>query len=127
LRRDLERRCIGDHGSQNLAIVSSDRLCFSRPWAGVPTGLLISLQDLEDNARDNLSSLAEKAGLSLEQCHVVVGPVATRVVEHAVDVGADLILVGGHGRHGFKKLLGSTANAVLNRATVDVLVVRLGE
>jgi len=82
---------------------------------------------LEDNARDNLSSLAEKAGLSLEQCHVVVGPVATRVVEHAVDVGADLILVGGHGRHGFKKLLGSTANAVLNRATVDVLVVRLGE
>ena len=95
--------------------------------AGVPTGLLVSMQDLEDSAKANLRRLTEKAGLSPDQCHVAVGPVAARVVEHAVDAGADLVLVGGHGRHGFKALLGSTANAVLNRATLDVLVIRLGD
>jgi universal stress protein A len=38
---------------------------------------------------------------------------------------ADLIVVGSHGRHGIKMLLGSTANAVLHHAHCDVLAVRL--
>ena len=36
----------------------------------------------------------------------------------------DLIIVGAHGVHGIKKLIGSTAQSVLNNATCDVLAVR---
>ncbi|TNF89176.1 MAG: universal stress protein, partial [Gammaproteobacteria bacterium] len=41
--------------------------------------------------------------------------------------GADVIVVGSHGRHGLALLLGSTANGVLHGATCDVLAVRVGE
>ncbi|MGB1202845.1 MAG: universal stress protein [Alloalcanivorax venustensis] len=40
---------------------------------------------------------------------------------------ADLIVLGSHGKHGIRLLLGSTANAVLHRATCDVLAVRIPE
>ena len=43
----------------------------------------------------------------------------------AKEHGADLIVVGSHGRHGLALLLGSTANAVLHGAPCDVLAVRI--
>ncbi|MDH3609474.1 MAG: universal stress protein, partial [Gammaproteobacteria bacterium] len=39
-------------------------------------------------------------------------------------IKADLIIVGAHGAHGIKKLIGSTAQSVLNNSTCDVLAVR---
>jgi universal stress protein A len=41
--------------------------------------------------------------------------------------GADLIIVGSHGRKGFALLLGSTSNSVLHGASCDVLAVRVAE
>lgn len=38
---------------------------------------------------------------------------------------ADLIVIGSHGRHGLGRLLGSTANGVLQGAPCDVLAVRI--
>ncbi len=62
-------------------------------------------------------------------------PCATKVVEEhvvheaiiaeAVATGADLIIIGSHGRQGFEKvLLGSVTQRVLARAKIPVLVVR---
>ena len=48
-------------------------------------------------------------------------------VQRANAKGADLIIVGSHGRHGLALLLGSTANGVLHGATCDVLAVRVGD
>ena len=45
----------------------------------------------------------------------------------ADEAGADLIVVGSHGRHGLALLLGSTANGVLHGAMCDVLAVRVGK
>ena len=45
----------------------------------------------------------------------------------AKDIGADLIVVGSHGRYGLALLMGSTANGVLHGATCDVLAVRVGQ
>ena len=42
------------------------------------------------------------------------------------EAGADIIVVGSHGRHGLALLLGSTANGVLHGASCDVLAVRVG-
>jgi universal stress protein A len=44
----------------------------------------------------------------------------------AVERGADLIVIGSHGRHGLQLLLGSTANGVLHLSECDVLAVRVG-
>ncbi|MDR0479176.1 MAG: universal stress protein [Burkholderiaceae bacterium] len=63
-------------------------------------------------------------------------PVQPRIVEaHAIwrgildtanDVGADLIVMGSHGRRGLEKLvLGSVAQSVLAHAGISTLVVRI--
>jgi len=47
------------------------------------------------------------------------------ILEVAAAIPADLIVMGSHGRRGFKRLvLGSVAEAVLREATCPVLVVR---
>ncbi len=43
----------------------------------------------------------------------------------AIDRHCDLIVMGSHGRHGIRLLLGSTANAVLHDMPCDILAVRL--
>ncbi len=52
------------------------------------------------------------------------GHAPTQILRLAEDKGVDLIIVGSHGRHGWRLLLGSTANAVLHGARCDVLAVR---
>ena len=51
--------------------------------------------------------------------------VSERIVEHAVTSGADLIVLGTHGRRGVDRLLiGSDAEQVARMASVPVLLVR---
>jgi nucleotide-binding universal stress UspA family protein len=57
--------------------------------------------------------------------HVRVGTPTEEIVDLAKDTSADLIVVGTHGRTGIKRLLlGSVAEAVVERAGCAVLVVR---
>ena len=51
---------------------------------------------------------------------------ATACLKLAEEQSVDLIIIGSHGRHGLALLLGSTANAVLHHAKIDVLAVRVG-
>ena len=47
------------------------------------------------------------------------------ILETAAEIGADLIVMGSHGRKGLEKLvLGSVAQRVLSHATLPVMVVR---
>ncbi len=57
---------------------------------------------------------------------VVASSIKGTIHEVAKDAGADLIVVGSHGRHGLALLFsGSTANSVLHDAPCDVLAVRV--
>jgi nucleotide-binding universal stress UspA family protein len=57
--------------------------------------------------------------------HVVDAAPATAICEVAEEVGADLILVGTHGRTGVRRaLLGSVAEKVVREAACPVLVMR---
>ena len=56
---------------------------------------------------------------------VLEGHPAREIRRHAVERGADLVVVGAHGRHGWRLLLGSTANAVLHGLACDVLCVHI--
>lgn len=60
-----------------------------------------------------------------EEARVERGAVAETVIAAAQDWGADLIVLGTHGRRGLAHLvLGSVAEAVVRGATVPVLTVR---
>ena len=57
--------------------------------------------------------------------HLLEGHAATLVQQHAEKHDHDLIVLGTHGRHGIRRLLGSTANAMLHGTQCNVLAVRV--
>ena len=79
----------------------------------------------EPTARERLRQYAREEGLDHAEQHVSSGYTKQEILDQADAIGADLIVVGSHGRHGLALLLGSTANAVLHGAPCDVLAVRL--
>lgn len=93
--------------------------------------LLPVLPELPDEtllreSRVALAELAEKLEMKDVELAVVNAPSTKEgILGAARDHGADLIVVGSHGRHGLALLLGSTANAVLHGAPCDVLAVRI--
>lgn len=91
---------------------------------GVPAGIDVE-QELMKAANEMMATQAEKAGLKGCETIVQQGPAKYVVLEKAKDIKADLIVVGSHGRHGVRLLLGSTANAILHSAHCDVLAVRI--
>lgn len=76
-------------------------------------------------ARKQIETEAGRYGVSADDVHVNIGGPATQIVDTAKALGADLIVLGSHGKHGLGLLLGSTANAVLHQAQCDVLTVRI--
>ena len=69
--------------------------------------------------------LAVAAGVTLTPLHVSGLPAAEGVIKAAKETGADLIVMGSHGRRGLGRLLlGSQAAEVLAHAEVPVLVIK---
>lgn len=90
------------------------------------------LRDLEDaitaEITSNVRESAASFGIDPDRVTVRIGRPASEIRAAAEKVGADLIVIGSHGRHGVSgMLLGSTANGVLHGAPCDVLTVRIGD
>jgi len=86
----------------------------------------IDLTDqMVEAARTRIAKLGELVGVPEDHRLVEVGSPRMEIVRVAEEIGIDLIVVGSHGRHGIKLLLGSTASSVIHHATCDVLAVRL--
>ena len=88
------------------------------------------LKDMEATmSREITDSVRERVarfGIPPERVAVLYGRPASEIQAQADKVGADLIVVGSHGRHGLSRvMLGSTANGVLHGAKCDVLTVRI--
>lgn len=67
----------------------------------------------------------EAAGVAVKTSVVEGHVVYKGIVETAQAIGADLVVMGSHGRRGLEKLmLGSVTQRVLSHANVPVLVVR---
>ena len=66
------------------------------------------------------------AGLdSSESISVLLEPAKTIIIDEAARLGADLIVLGSHGRHGVDRfLLGSVSEAVAMHAPCSVEVIR---
>lgn len=86
---------------------------------------LLDEQALRESAVTRLQEFANAHSLAEVAQHVVVGSTRFEILRIAAEQGCDLIVLGSHGRHGWSRLLGSTARAVLNDAPCDVLAVRV--
>lgn len=91
---------------------------------GVSAGVDVEHMLLEQ-AQQTMKDVAAQLNLPEAQQIVKLGPSKVLILDEAKALSADLIVVGSHGRHGVRLLLGSTANAVLHGADCDVLAVRL--
>ena len=81
-------------------------------------------EDLLKRAKEQLEDAGRQFGVPAARQYLERGHAPTQILRLAQDKGVDLIIVGSHGRHGWRLLLGSTANAVLHGARCDVLAVR---
>ena len=116
----------------------------SRPWPAETSVNILSVIDLfefiprTDDAEEfikNEDELAEKLVASareriekqgiLATGQVLRGYPATEIVDCAAESGADLVMVGSHGRSGIARMiLGSTARTVVRTAPCSVEIVR---
>ncbi|MFT7470435.1 MAG: universal stress protein A [Kiritimatiellia bacterium] len=84
-------------------------------------------QQILDHADSLLADLADKVGIDKSNIHTVLGTPAPEIRKIASELGADAIVIGGHGHSGWKVMLGATANKLLHGATCDVLTVHVGD
>lgn len=80
---------------------------------------------LKTEAEQLMERIATELNVPDERCIVLEGPAKYVILDEAEKTNADLIIVGSHGRHGVRLLLGSTANSILHGAQCDVLAVRV--
>ena len=57
--------------------------------------------------------------------HQVLGGHPSKVLHEQTEVDVDVVVIGTHGRHGWRLLLGSTPNAVIHGTPCSVLAVRV--
>ncbi len=81
-------------------------------------------QQVEQEAKKALADLSTKCEIPADQQIIANGPPQRIVLEQAKALKVDLIIVGGHGRHGISLLLGSTADGIMHHADCDVLAIR---
>jgi len=79
---------------------------------------------LKANAESELHKKIQNYNLGNVTCLAEVGVPRFSILFVAKDKKVDLIIVGAHGLHGIKKIIGSTAKSVLNNAKCDVLAIR---
>jgi len=77
-----------------------------------------------ESATEAMAKLGEFFKVPEDKQQVKVGSIKRTILEFAEREDIDLIIVSSHSRHGLAKLLGSTANAIANRADCDVLILR---
>jgi universal stress protein A len=93
----------------------------------VPMDLSAVQEQIQDQAKSHMKDFGARLNIDPEQQHLIFGRPESEIHRVAEEEGADLIVVGSHGRHGLALLLGSTANGVLHGANCDVLAVRVGK
>lgn len=88
-------------------------------------GWMIDEEELVNTAAKRLKAWLDEHGFQVSSQEVLAGVAKHDIVRTAEQRASDLIVLGSHGRHGIRYLLGATADAVLHHASCDVLAVRI--
>ncbi len=81
--------------------------------------------ELAEEAHKRLLELGATVDVPASRLHSLIGQPAHEVRLLAKSLGADLIVTGGHGKHGMELLLGSTSTSVAHGVSCDLLIVKL--
>lgn len=82
-------------------------------------------EEASKQARASLVTMGSNIGIPEHRLHTVLGQPAREIKELAENINADLIIMGGHGRHGWELLFGSTSTGVSHGVECDLLIVRI--
>jgi len=93
--------------------------------APIAGGTISFEEEALKQAKTQLAQQVSGYGIKDGDIYVVLGAPTHEIRQCASQLGADLIVMGTHGRHGLGLLLGSTANGVLHGVNCDVLAVRV--
>ena len=84
-------------------------------------------QSLFSEAESAMKKVTGELALQGLKAEIVIkdGHPAEKILETATEIGADMIVVGSHGRHGAKRLfLGSVSSKIVEHATCHVLIIK---
>lgn len=116
---------LADGADLHVVFVSEPIIFYYSPDFDVD---LKSVQEtLNEVSEKMLKRLGDPVKIPTDHQHVIIGRPATEIRGLAEELQADLIIIGSHGRHGWRLVLGSTANAVMHGAPCDVLAVKIKE
>lgn len=118
-------RALGELTGAQLSIVHVIEPISFTYGGDIPLDFSGVQEEIQKQARAQLADLAAGAGIEATAQHLVLGRPETEIHNTAKEIGADLVIVGSHGRHGLALIFGSTANGVLHGAACDVLAVRV--
>lgn len=82
---------------------------------------------ISTDSKQQMSEIAAKTGIPEQNQHLLTGHPPDAICNYADKNNAQLIILGSHGKSGWRNLLGSTANSVVQSADCDVLTVRVRE
>ncbi len=114
---------LAGNGKTELYLVNAvEKLSSYVAAYGTSAGIDIE-KEMLDEAKEKMSYVEEK--LNVKKAHQIIktGRASQVILDAAEKIKANLIIVGSHGHHGLRLLLGSTANAVIHGARCDVLAV----
>ncbi len=120
-------RAISDNNGAELHLIHVIEPLSFAYGGDIPMDFSGIQDEIHQQATQQLQRFAESNGIDAAHQHIVLGRPEVEIHAAAEEVGADLIVVGSHGRYGLALLMGSTANGVLHGATCDVLAVRVGK
>lgn len=83
-------------------------------------------EQISAESRKQLKEHASRVRIADAHQKILMGSSATEICRYASESDAQLIVLGSHGTSGWRALLGSTANSVVQGAECDVLTVRVG-
>lgn len=119
-------KCMAENPNARLHLLFVARDISHFGGISVPFAAINNINEaLAKGAEVNLEKFRDKffPGMNVEIA-VRCGDIAEQILEYASDCGADIIVMGTHGRKGMEKvLLGSVAERVIKGACVPVMVV----
>ena len=89
--------------------------------------IMPDLIDIKNELLPQFETITGQHGIAKEAIDIAFGHASEAILEKANSEGFDLIVLGSHGSHGVRLLLGSTCNEVLHHAHCDVLAVRISD
>ena len=72
-----------------------------------------------------VTRVVAKHGIDEAHTHTLMGQPSATIAHLAAELKADLVVIGSHGKHGWRALLGSTATAIMQILQCDCLLVRI--